>query len=261
MKNLKKERRTHSHFSYLFILCSAATLTPGCSTIKFGVPAARFDSPEVNGAFKEYRIDAGLAGTQTILLTDDFTTTQPNTQRPKITTGNLTMPVNLSFGFEERIDLELKPSVDFAPGLVQMKYQILGATRKERAFNSFALAATGGLGGGMSLNNKGSNDRFATYGIMGDTALIVGYRLNPSFLTYGGGYYRTLGYNGTYQYGSPLTSGTFRGALHQLGANFGISLDFERVSLKTEVTRTYLTAGESKSATTFIGMMLSFYLH
>ena len=166
-------------------------LLSGCSTgpVNIALSMNRLDSPEANGKLFAGRVHGGHRSEHKITLTPDYGIFLINSSKPDINSVSQ-WGMGGGLGLLDRLDGDVKLEAD-TPAIVQLKYQLFGATRREAPKSGFSAAVTAGYG---HESQGASGETFlgtqrGTYSLKGslyDFSLILGYRFNEETLLYGG---------------------------------------------------------------------------
>lgn len=246
------------------LLVGVAPLFFSSCVILFNHPVNRFDSPEALGERWKAHFDAGLGGSNSVILTPNTDTTPVSSVSPSFERDDALTRLQFGLGILERLDFDIKGSLSSKePVIVQAKYQLLGEPRAHAADGNFALAVTAGLGlmrgSGSGESTSTSPTRYDLHGSGVDAALIAGYRFNSAVSIYGGGFFTAFGYSGS----QTLSTGTvspFDGSSQQLGGNLGVDFGFERVRFKLEGAEGSVSAGGRSAQEPYLGLLGSFFL-
>lgn len=255
--------------SYVFIL-SLVLILSGCA-ITVNIPVNRFDSPETTGKLGRVKVAASGGGTDEVTLTPDYTATPPNTTSPYLDTGVFAR-VTGGVGLLDNLDVELRNFSEF-----WAKYEIFGDSRLNAQAGNFALAVTVGAGYGQNSSTNSNTIRNLQGNVSqseywGDAALVLGYRLSPMFLFYGGPFARSTRYSGSYTLtpgtfasdGSFTASGptpaatSFSGNVTSTGGNLGVELGSTLYQIRIEAAYANENSGTMNNGRLQVGAELAF---
>ena len=247
---------------YLYAVCLILLATTSGCAITLNTPVLRFDSPESQGKLGKGFVAGSFAGDADLTIVPD-TTAQPPLDRKSYATS-VVGAVSSGVGITEGLDLGIfvpASAIGTAPLMLKAKYQFLGSHRIEKAPDSFALAATFGLGGASqsktdtsSLNNVTATSD-SSFGAV-DFGALAGYRFNPWFLLYSGVFYTDYFYSSTIhqsQTGGPTTDYTFKGNASQTSLAVGTEFDFGHFVMRLEGALAYSSSGPANKTVAFGG--------
>ncbi len=241
------------------IWISSLILFASCA-IKVKVPANRFDSPETMGGHFRIKLNGGIGGTHSVLLTEDYLTKAPDTTNP---THERSTFLRLGGGLSilENLDVEIR---NFNQLLG--KYQLAGDSRQRAQAGNFALSVTGTIGyqsskeTGTPLSSGNKSITVKMTEVLLDAGLISGYRVADWLLLYGGPVVSRKQFWGTYQPTSTAnvtTSSEFSGGVMSFGGNLGLELGIPAFQFRTEVAYTDVKLGNLKTGRAYFGVEIA----
>jgi hypothetical protein len=180
----------------LFI-CSA------CSTTYLQVPIQRFSTPEVSGAhdLSVRELNLGIRRDDTVefaagsdnarTITVKYSQNSDSIEQPLTDTAGVDTPFGVSGGFADRFDYLISLSTLFTPQELELKYQLLGETRRTSGPGNFSLALSLLAGAGpLNYDAHSKDDTNPVTWQLNETLLsegvIAGYRIAQELLVYGG---------------------------------------------------------------------------
>ncbi|MEW6056388.1 MAG: hypothetical protein AB1540_07220 [Bdellovibrionota bacterium] len=248
----------------ILLLLLALTLISACTSVRVDMPANRFESPETNGALLKGHIEpAALQGINEVVLVEDYTRRPPRNDTPEFSESDYAYRFSAGIGVLERLDVDLRVHEE-SPTMLGVKYQFLGEPRAKEVSSDFKLAVSAGAGAG---NRKGSStDTLFTQSgqydvdfLAFDLAVILGYRLTPAILFYGGPFAYWLDADG--EIAQPAAGGTtypLDGSGREFGTNLGVQFDLGPLLIKLEEAWAMAQFGVHKRAHYHTGLLLGF---
>lgn len=205
----------------------------------------RFESSEVYGK-TAFRLKTAYQGQANVELTDDYTSTPPNTDRPEIGPTHAIV-IGGGLGIKEHVELSFDTSA-----AATAKLQILGDPKLTAKAGNFSLSVLGTVhvnGYDNSDSNwvSGQNYRLKMDYTTVSGAILAGYRADDLINFYFGPFAEHGSYDGNYQ-AVGVSSTDFKGTGRNAGAIIGMEFGSPRVSGMIEGVWNHTESGSSKSS-------------
>ncbi len=236
---------THNYLLFVFLFSCA-----GCSSLSINLPYGRLESPETNGQWR-VRAKVGVEPSHRMMITADASDRpEPELDEPDHDPASI-VAWGFGVGLTEFLDVSLKTGIsltsilDFdVPIMVQGKIQALGDNHRESDKGNFSLAFSAATGTSTTTESGDQDGQFGDGGhdweatastSVADIALILGYRINPKILLYGGGYLTRYWVQTNIEHEEaddgdfPKESYEVRNHGDVRGFNFGFQFDFTKV--------------------------------
>lgn len=197
------------------------------------VPLSHFQSPEVEGPNK-VRLSGGLVSQGSVVLTEDYTDTAPNTSPPRISIDE-DLFVEGALGLGEKFEVGLR-----LPFELYGKYQFMGTNSRESVPGDFSGAVFTSVSG-LEEEQEGRNvfrtnaRKVELEHFTWDVGASVGYRFLPYALVYMSPFYNYTTYEGTYTVlSAPPTASPFKGNISGIGSSLGLEIGNGKARLMIE---------------------------
>ncbi len=211
---------------------STIVFLAGCATT-VDVPLSHFQSPEVEGANK-VRLSGGLVSQGSVVLTEDYTDSAPNSSPPRISIDE-DLFVEGALGLGEKFEVGLR-----LPFEAYGKFQFMGTNSRESAPGDFSGAVFSSIGG-YEEEQEGRNvfrtnaRKVELEHFTWDIGTSVGYRFLPFALVYVSPFYNYTSYEGTYTVlSTPAVASPFKGNITGIGSSLGLEIGNEKARLMIE---------------------------
>jgi hypothetical protein len=211
------------------ILALIALTLSGCATT-YKVRTAQLFSPESEGE-KSGSFLVGYHSAQEVTLTTNSSSILvENSRHPTLEVGSLGGEV--AYGLMDKLDFGAAFDFD-TPILYFLKYQLIGASRKQSETGNFSFSVLGGVAFEFSGTDEGSHEVLTTQsgtlkknsGTTFQANPLFGYRINPSAILILGGTYWIRTISGSQTLINPSANGTYSDTPRYYDAHLGIKFN------------------------------------